>query len=341
MKLFKILLGLTLILMFMCLNRSFAQAPIASYSFDTDASDESGNYNGTLEGDAAIVTDPIRGGVLELTSTGYVRIPEEIALEMENFSFTAWVNYTGADDKWTGLMGMGLETAKSSPYWDFHIRGADEKGVLSYYGTEIDVWPGDGTAQVVTDYSLPPGEWAHLAFTFTLGTGGVVYADAEAQTQIPWNSTNDHDVSPKLIEPEIVAIGMDAFNQGTLDNTRIDDFKFFNVALTAEQVDAIYKGISAIEDYSLTVPAQYELAQNYPNPFNPRTIINYELPITNYVELSIYNVLGKKVKTLLSRKQQAGKHAVEWDATGFSSGVYYYVLRAGEFEAIKKMILLK
>jgi flagellar hook assembly protein FlgD len=80
---------------------------------------------------------------------------------------------------------------------------------------------------------------------------------------------------------------------------------------------------------------------NYPNPFNPNTVINYELPTTNIVELSIYNLLGQKVATLVSERKAAGDHQVEWDATGFSSGIYYYQIRAGEFQAVRKMILLR
>jgi hypothetical protein len=85
----------------------------------------------------------------------------------------------------------------------------------------------------------------------------------------------------------------------------------------------------------------YILNQNYPNPFNPKTIINYELPITNYVELSIHNVLGQKVVTLRSEKQKAGFHAVEWDASETASGIYYYRLVAGHYVATKKLVVLK
>jgi hypothetical protein len=86
----------------------------------------------------------------------------------------------------------------------------------------------------------------------------------------------------------------------------------------------------------------FTLNQNYPNPFNPKTIINYELPITNDIEMNIYNLMGQKVATLVSEKQSAGNHQVEWDATGFASGVYYYTLRtdAGCVQT-RKLILLK
>jgi len=89
------------------------------------------------------------------------------------------------------------------------------------------------------------------------------------------------------------------------------------------------------------VPGKFRLFQNYPNPFNPLTTISYQLPVTNYVNLSIYNLLGQKVVTLVSGKQAAGAHQVEWDARGFASGVYYYLLAAGDFREIKKMVLIK
>jgi predicted phosphodiesterase len=96
------------------------------------------------------------------------------------------------------------------------------------------------------------------------------------------------------------------------------------------------------------VPLKFQLFPNYPNPFNPKTIINYELLIINDVELSVYNLLGQKIITLVSERQEAGYHRVTWDASGFASGIYYYRIkvgdparRTGEFREVKKMVLLK
>jgi predicted GH43/DUF377 family glycosyl hydrolase len=104
-----------------------------------------------------------------------------------------------------------------------------------------------------------------------------------------------------------------------------------------------WDGLSGDLDDGITenIPQNYSLSRNYPNPFNPRTIINYELPITNEVNLIIYNILGKKVVTLVSEKQNAGYHQVEWDASDFASGVYFYRLKAGDYQAVKKMVLLR
>jgi photosystem II stability/assembly factor-like uncharacterized protein len=90
-----------------------------------------------------------------------------------------------------------------------------------------------------------------------------------------------------------------------------------------------------------TYPSKFSLSQNYPNPFNPITMINYKLPMTSDVELSIYNLLGQKVATLVDEKQNAGDYQLEWDASGFASGIYYYQLISGDYRDVKKMILLR
>lgn len=88
-------------------------------------------------------------------------------------------------------------------------------------------------------------------------------------------------------------------------------------------------------------PGVYKLYQNHPNPFNPVTAINWQLGSAGEVELSVYNLLGQKVAALVSEKLPAGHHQVEWDASNFASGVYYYKIDAGEFQQIKKMVLLR
>jgi rhodanese-related sulfurtransferase len=89
------------------------------------------------------------------------------------------------------------------------------------------------------------------------------------------------------------------------------------------------------------LPEKFALHQNYPNPFNPKTYINYELPITNYVEISIYNCLGQRVVTIVSEEQSVGHHQVEWETSGIAGGVYYYTMKASDFHDVKKMVLIK
>ena len=86
----------------------------------------------------------------------------------------------------------------------------------------------------------------------------------------------------------------------------------------------------------------FELYQNYPNPFNPKTIINYELRINNFVELKVYDIAGREVATLVNDIMPAGKHEVEFNAEDLSSGVYFYSLNVdGKKMDVKRMALVK
>ena len=90
------------------------------------------------------------------------------------------------------------------------------------------------------------------------------------------------------------------------------------------------------------VPATFALEQNYPNPFNPSTTIKYGIPMAAEVELSVYSILGQKVVTLVNATQEAGYYRVEWNgANATASGVYFCLLRAGDFKSVRKMMLVK
>ncbi len=109
-------------------------------------------------------------------------------------------------------------------------------------------------------------------------------------------------------------------------------------------MDENIPGITGLSDNnnSSKIPQKFVLDQNYPNPFNPITTINYELPITNYVDLSVYNLLGQKVAVLVNKYQPAGTYQMEWDASGFGSGVYFYRLQSESgYVQVRKMVLLK
>jgi glycosidase len=99
--------------------------------------------------------------------------------------------------------------------------------------------------------------------------------------------------------------------------------------------------ITDVKEMDKTGIKTFNLEQNYPNPFNPGTIIQYSIPRTGKVVLKIYDVMGRVVATLVNGIQAAGKYNVEFNASKYSSGVYFYRLQSGDFVSIKKMILLK
>ena len=117
--------------------------------------------------------------------------------------------------------------------------------------------------------------------------------------------------------------------------------------LEGDEVEIAISDLGAAKVVVQTRPEAFSLADNFPNPFNPATTIQYALPQAADVELTVYNVLGQPVRTLVADHQSAGRYAVEWDATNdsghsLSSGMYFYHLQAGgEFREVKKMLLIK
>jgi hypothetical protein len=81
-------------------------------------------------------------------------------------------------------------------------------------------------------------------------------------------------------------------------------------------------------DQQVDLPSNYTLGQNFPNPFNPNTTISYQLSALSHVTLEVFDLLGRKVSTLVDATQSPGRHIVKWDGSSLSSGVYFYRLRA-------------
>lgn len=85
----------------------------------------------------------------------------------------------------------------------------------------------------------------------------------------------------------------------------------------------------------------YQLDQNYPNPFNPATLIAFRIPAKSLVTLKVYDMLGREVATLVNLELEAGQYSARFDGSGYSSGIYFYEVIAGEYRSIKKMTLMK
>jgi len=113
---------------------------------------------------------------------------------------------------------------------------------------------------------------------------------------------------------------------------------------------SVYKYQTATDVYEISsIPQQYNLSQNYPNPFNPTTTINYQIPELSLVTLTVYDVLGNEVATLVNEEKAVGSYEVEFDASNLPSGIYFYRIQAGDpskgsgqgFIETRKMVLLK
>ncbi len=96
-----------------------------------------------------------------------------------------------------------------------------------------------------------------------------------------------------------------------------------------------------VKQISTQVPESYYLLQNYPNPFNPVTKIKFGIPESDFVELEIYDILGKLIQVLVKNNLSAGEYEYEWNGSAHSSGIYFYKFRAGDYVQTRKMVLLK
>jgi hypothetical protein len=99
--------------------------------------------------------------------------------------------------------------------------------------------------------------------------------------------------------------------------------------------------IVGIKEAGSNLPTVFKLYDNYPNPFNPVTTIKYDIPKATHVKLTIFDMLGREVKVLFDGQRSPGYYEIQWDATNFASGAYFYKLESEYFTDIKKMILIK
>jgi hypothetical protein len=125
--------------------------------------------------------------------------------------------------------------------------------------------------------------------------------------------------------------------QNTADNAIVSFFWTGTILKKQSQDSEEWAEIPDNSNENLT----YTMSLNYPNPFNPSTMIGYQLPVNSYVNIRIYDVLGKEIKTLVSEYKSAGSYNVEWRPENIPSGVYFYRIQIGKYNEIRKMIFQK
>ena len=114
----------------------------------------------------------------------------------------------------------------------------------------------------------------------------------------------------------------------------------FNTAGNSGYSNIVSSLITGIAGNS-SLPEKYAMHQNYPNPFNPTTKIKFDIPKNGIVKLTVHDVLGRQVSTLVNNDLTAGRYEVEWSAGGYSSGIYFYRIEAEGFVETKRMMLVK
>ena len=123
-------------------------------------------------------------------------------------------------------------------------------------------------------------------------------------------------------------------------NITIFDFTITGSNVYLDQIQLVQETVSVKKPVG-QLPKDYVLLQNYPNPFNPATSISYTVGKLSHIELSVYNVLGQKVATLVNARMQPGNYIAQWDAADMSSGLYFYTMKVDNHQKTYKMMLVK
>lgn len=142
-----------------------------------------------------------------------------------------------------------------------------------------------------------------------------------------WELTSD--------ETTILLFSMDG---STLEDNNL--FSYEGVLWLESIIVADWYGSDVVSS-SIVLPKEFALSPAYPNPFNPTTTLSFALPVSNTVMISIYNLQGREVATLVNTTMDAGYHTVTWDANSYSSGVYFVHMIAGEYVNTQKLMLVK
>lgn len=275
------------------------------------------------------------------------------------FDGSNWTNYnssnSGLPDNWIYSFAIDSQDRKWIGTYDYGVAKFDSSGWIVYDMGNSEL-PSNWIYSIAIDDS--DNAW------FGAWGGGLVKFDGESWTV--FNTTNSglpHDsiLCIAIDNNENIWMGTESglskfdgiewtlfntSNSGLLNNLVVsitidsNGTKWISTpsGLSAYNEDGI---VSVEKDMNFTIPAEYILSQNYPNPFNPNTVISYQLPENNYVQISIFDALGREISELVNDYQARGYYEINFDGSGLPSGMYLYRINAGKFSDVKKMLLLK
>ncbi len=274
----------------------------------------------------------------------------------------AWNEYHGfidlAKDSITAQYGKGF-------YVDIHGHGHTIKRLeLGYLISKTDLFKSN--AQLNTTGFINSSSVRALATNSPLQFSdlirgdkslGALFEEAEIQAVPSLNQQNPGDGN-KYFSGGYSTQRHGSRDGGTIDGVQIEAYyaglrdtkenraKYARAITTVfNQFFRLHYGwdglVTGLEDNSPGVVQKIYLGQNYPNPFNPKTIIEYSIPKTNRVKITVYNLLGETIAVLLNDVKAPGRHKVSWNANQIASGLYIYKIESGGLQLSKKLILLK
>ena len=277
-----------------------------------------------IEGDYSIYFDG---------SGSYLKLEEENAtfIPSKEYTLDFWFKPDSALDNGTRLIAK--YAANGWHKGTFHVRTVND-------GAEIGVWPTLERTfkyKMKFDSSYAVNAWNHLIMEVATGTLSVQLRDENDELVQAIGEKLPEDDHPELSKgPLFIGTGEPGDNDYT---GKMDNIQLYNYSVNLGEE-------TATEPEPSGIPERFTLSQNYPNPFNPSTTIRYTVPAEEHVTITIYDLLGREVKTLVNKNLIPGQYSSVWNGKNdagdlVSSGVYFYRLRAGEVTKVRKMVLLR
>ncbi|MEX0686040.1 MAG: GLUG motif-containing protein [Balneolales bacterium] len=272
-------------------------------------------------------------------------------------SYSYATGYVSGADKAGGLVGYSAGRIQTS-YATGNVTGRNMAGGLvgqnddysrifdsfsmgDVTGTEMVgglvgyISVGQGTVRMSYSISKVSGE---------KDTGGLIGFNEGIVHPSYWNTEiagQEHGVGRGNVEGVFGLQTVEMRNSGTFQDWDFQDIWAIDEGESFPYIRDLGKYATSVRENQKQFIQEFRLNQNYPNPFNPKTVISYDLPLSNKVKLDVFDVLGRHVATLVDGPVSAGRHEVHFDASTLASGVYIYRIHAGDVVQTRQMMLIK
>ena len=316
---------------------------VAWWAGDNNANDLSSNANhGTLQGAATYAPGKVGNAFSFAANADYVSVPDHAALNAGtgDFSMDAWIRTTSSSQMFVVSKTSGPSGSTVGYY--FQISGG-----FFAYGLH------DGTHNfaggAITNVTLNDGQWHLLAATVQRGTPTTISLYVDGQFIATGTATNTNNPTGSLTNTGPLLIGQSQYITGLGFKGEIDELELFDRALTASEITALYNAgangkckppSTAREGEPTPAPRSAMLEVARPNPFSNLTRIGYVLPASGPVRLDVFDLLGRRVATVVNDTQAAGQHETVFDGSLLPPGTYVYRIEtAGRTESRTVVVL--
>lgn len=312
-------------------TRPLTTATVLGIGFVSSA-DFNGYAVGKSTSNTGFVLKTTNGGDTWTTATGNLNVRELRGLYIHNWLTVSVVGLTNLGDPFFS------KTTNGGTNWTVVTTGVGGANAVHFPTPNIGVVVGDlGKISRTTDGGTT---WTAQTSGTTEALKGVHFFSADTGVAVGLKSTVLHTTNGGTTwNKQMVDISTDLYSVVMTGPATASTVGFGGTILNTTN-----GGITAVHDrmeQNGPVPTSYQLLQNYPNPFNPASTISFSLPAAGVVTLTVHDALGRTVVTLTDGFREAGSYRTEFDGSRLASGIYFYRLQAGAFNAVRKMMLIK